>query len=86
MEGEEVTWNIFKIEKPPAKSAPSPSDEVALPKRQINADGSVQFRCVGCDFYVVCSVDDGFDFPACVECRWFGERPHIKRPQANAGN
>jgi len=29
---------------------------------------------------VFCAVDDGFEFPVCMECRWFGERPQIKRP------
>ena len=61
-----------------AKSLPF-STEVETPKRQINADGSVEFRCEGCGEQVFCAVDDGFEFPACLECRWFGERPQIAR-------
>jgi hypothetical protein len=60
------------------KPLPFPTD-VAIPKRQINADGSVEFRCQGCGMDVFCAVDDGFEFPACMECRWFGERPQIPR-------
>ncbi len=63
------------------KLLPFSAEPIPLPKRQINADGSVEFRCEGCGYYVFCSVDDGFDFPACLECRWFGERPQIKRPE-----
>jgi hypothetical protein len=46
---------------------------------QRNADGSIEFKCVGCGSQVLCAVDDGFGFPACAECRWFGERPHLPR-------
>jgi hypothetical protein len=53
---------------------------VVAPKRQINADGSVEFVCTDCRMNVLCAVDDGFEFPVCMECRWFGERPQIKRP------
>jgi hypothetical protein len=48
---------------------------------QRNADGSIEFTCEGCGERVFCAVDDGFGFPACSECRWFGERPQIPRPR-----
>ncbi len=50
------------------------------PVRQKNADGSIEFFCNDCGLHVFCAVDDGFEFPVCMECRWFGERPQIKRP------
>lgn len=56
-------------------------DRSDFPPRQVNADGSVEFTCQGCGQDVFCAVDDGFEFPACMECRWFGERPNIKRPE-----
>jgi hypothetical protein len=49
------------------------------PKRQLNADGSVEFVCTDCGADVFCAVDDGFDFPVCFECRFFGERPQLQR-------
>lgn len=55
-------------------------DPITNPKRQLNADGSVEFACMECGAYVFCAVDDGFELPVCKECRWFGERPQIKRP------
>lgn len=63
------------------KPLPFSADPVEPPKRQINADGSVEFRCEGCGMDVFCAVDDGFEFPACLNCRWFGEHPHINRPE-----
>lgn len=63
-----------------AKPLPFSADHVDLPKRQINADGSVEFRCEGCGMDVFCAVDDGFEFPACMECRFYGERPRVQRP------
>jgi hypothetical protein len=49
-------------------------------KRLLNADGSVEFTCSGCGMDVFCAVDDGFGFPVCVECRFFGEHPMVPRP------
>ena len=43
------------------------STDAVTPKRQVNADGSVEFRCEGCGVDVFCAVDDGFEFPACLE-------------------
>lgn len=63
------------------KPLPFSADNVVTPQRQINADGSVEFRCEGCGENVFCAVDDGFESPACMECRWYGERPHIERPR-----
>jgi hypothetical protein len=71
MEGQQVT---------DSKSLPF-STEFVMPKRQINADGSVEFRCEGCGMDVFCAVDDGFEFPACMDCRWFGEHPQVRRPE-----
>lgn len=53
--------------------------------RQKNADGSVQFTCSECGNDVFQAVDDGFDFPVCVECRWFGERPWMRERKASVG-
>lgn len=66
----------------PRTDKPLPfSTEAVMPRRHVNADGSVEFRCEGCGQDVFCAVDDGFEFPACMECRWFGERQHIARPE-----
>lgn len=45
-----------------------------------NPDGSIEFTCDGCESRVFCAVDDGFGFPVCMECRFYGERPHVARP------
>lgn len=41
-----------------------------------NADGSREFDCSGCGMHVIQAMPD-FDFPVCVTCRWFDERPQI---------
>jgi hypothetical protein len=41
-----------------------------------NPDASREFTCTGCGFRVYQAVAD-FDFPVCVTCRWFDERPQI---------
>lgn len=61
------------------KPLPFSAEAAPIPQRQINADGSVEFRCVGCGVDVFCAVDDGFDFPACTECRWFDAHPQVQR-------
>jgi hypothetical protein len=72
MEGQQVTVKLL----------PFSADVPAAPsKRTVNADGSVEFRCEGCGVDVFCAVDDGFEFPACMECRFFGEHPQIQRPE-----
>jgi hypothetical protein len=45
---------------------------------QNNADGSREFTCTGCGCRVFQAVFD-FDFPVCVTCRWFDERPQIPK-------
>lgn len=54
--------------------------EATAPKRHKNADGSIEFVCTGCGMNVFCAVDDGFEFPVCMECCFFGEHPQLKRP------
>lgn len=44
-----------------------------------NPDGSREFVCSECDAPVLQAVSDGFDFPVCKVCRWFGERPQIPK-------
>jgi hypothetical protein len=61
------------------KPLPFSCEVAPIPPRQVNADGSIEFTCQGCGYRVFMSVDDGFDFPACIECRFYGERPFIKR-------
>lgn len=39
---------------------------------QNNADGSREFTCTSCGTHVIQCVSDGFDFPVCSICRWFG--------------
>jgi hypothetical protein len=53
---------------------------------QHNADGSIEFTCEGCGQRIFQCVDDGFAFPACMECRWFGERPQVVRRAPAAEN
>lgn len=38
--------------------------------------GGRSFTCTGCGYTVYQAVAD-FDFPVCVTCRWFDERPQI---------
>lgn len=38
--------------------------------------GGREFICTGCGCLVVQLIPD-FDFPVCVTCRWFDERPQI---------
>lgn len=49
-----------------------------------NADGSIEFKCAGCGEQVFMAVDDGFGFPACTECRWFGAHAHTSKPEMRA--
>lgn len=48
--------------------------------RRTMPDGSVEFTCTECKYDVYMAVDDGFDTPVCLTCRWFGERPQIPKP------
>lgn len=57
---------------------------IQLHVRQVQPDGSVEFICSECESHVFCAVDDGFDFPICMECRWFGERPQVPRQRGSA--
>lgn len=77
-----ISWIVEGIEDR-TNGAPSRSRVVTLdqftsvsiepvPKRQLNADGSVEFVCAGCGSQVFCAVDDGFELPVCNECRFFG--------------
>ncbi|WP_354238637.1 hypothetical protein [Bradyrhizobium sp. LA2.1] len=63
------------------KQIAAEADE-AVPEITCNADGSIEFKCAGCGEQVFMAVDDGYGFPACFECRWFGEHPHLARPEA----
>lgn len=58
--------------------------EEPLPEITHNADGSIEFCCAGCGQNVFMAVDDGFGFPACFECRWFGEHPQLQKPEVRA--
>lgn len=42
-----------------------------------NTDGSREFDCTGCGMHIIQAMSDGFDFPVCITCRWFDERPQI---------
>lgn len=67
MEGTEVKlFPLFKRVSAPA------------PVRQLNHDGSVEYTCAGCGVRVFMTRDDGFEFPACEECRWSGARTCIE--------
>jgi len=42
-------------------------------------DGGVEFACTECGCYVLSAIQlDGF--AVCTSCRYFGERPQIRRP------
>lgn len=46
--------------------------------KTFNADGSVEFTCTSCDADVVSAIDDGFESPVCMACRFFQAHPEWK--------